>query len=195
MPKTFFPPTTEELREALEQFKSERPRAAAVMAAAWVDDGLRALLAAYLGRDKKVAADVLQEGGPLGSFGVRIKMAYLLGLITDGLRAELDTIRKVRNEFAHVRTRVSFKTEKVKNWTESLATAQILGEGLIGVLSTQEKFIVSAYLAAEVLIGQADGTTPSAAADFHYPFVRRLTKKAGLQELLAAIKVATPQGA
>jgi hypothetical protein len=83
------------------------------MAAAWVDDSLRSCLEAYLARDSRIAKGLLGPDQPLGSFGVKIKVAYLLGLIDDEMRADADVIRSVRNDFAHFRSRISWSDRSV----------------------------------------------------------------------------------
>ena len=160
MASKFTPPTKEELRTARNLLINERPRAAAVMAAAWVDDGLRALLRAYLGRESKLAEAVLAENGPLGTFSTRIKISFLLGLIGEPFRRDLDAIRRVRNDFAHVRTRVSFETEWIRRLVTSLLFGQMLEALWPDRYSTQHKFIATAYRAAEILIVAADKMNP-----------------------------------
>ena len=51
--------------------------------------------------------------GILGSFGARTTIAYSLGLISEGMRHELELIRALRNGFAHCPKPFNFETAEV----------------------------------------------------------------------------------
>jgi hypothetical protein len=63
----------------------------------------------------------LVEGfnAPLGTFSTRIVATHALGLISDREAAELNTLRKVRNRFAH-EVHVSFETDAVRDICSNL---------------------------------------------------------------------------
>jgi len=52
-------------------------------------------------RDTAIAKDLFRASGALGSFGIKIQLAYMLGLITKDTYRDLDILRKIRNDFAH----------------------------------------------------------------------------------------------
>lgn len=68
---------------------------------AFAEDSLGTLLTAFMLPSD--AATKLVEGfnAPLGTFSGRIKAAYSLGLITKTQSDDLESLRKIRNEFAH----------------------------------------------------------------------------------------------
>jgi len=73
--KTRLPaPSASELAEHLAILDTCDERAAAIMAAAWVDDSLSAVLSVYLSRDGKMTDRLLGFRGPLGNFGARIHL-------------------------------------------------------------------------------------------------------------------------
>ena len=65
--------------------------------------------------------DQLLDGfnAPVGTFSSRIKTAHCLGLISDDERDDCDTLRRVRNEFAH-NHRTSFADGKLVDLCENL---------------------------------------------------------------------------
>jgi hypothetical protein len=106
------PPTAEALLE-MRSLAGTYGRGGAVIAAAWVDDALEEYLRRFLSRDPKLANSLLQPEGALGTFGVRIKLAYALGMISEEVRRDLDVIRLVRNDFAHLRDASGFENPSV----------------------------------------------------------------------------------
>ena len=97
-------------RRALTQ---ESDRGCALFAAAFLDTALEQLVRASLLQSKKVDEDLLEGTAPLATFSARIKLSYYLGLISAECRAELDTIRKIRNDFAHDASLISFDTQSI----------------------------------------------------------------------------------
>ncbi|MDQ7250815.1 MltR family transcriptional regulator [Dongia sedimenti] len=76
-------------------------RAAAIVAAALLDGALdRAVQAAFV-QDPEALKSMFAESSPLGSFGNRINLGYLLGIYSKDARDDLRRIAKVRNRFAH----------------------------------------------------------------------------------------------
>src|SRR5437762_3580943 len=103
------PPDLDELGKALERFTKQGDRGTALIAAAWLDDSLELRIRAAF-RPNKGTADELFDG-PLATFAARIKFAYLMGLIEPFARSDLDRIRRIRNEFAHSRTELFFRSQ------------------------------------------------------------------------------------
>ena len=52
---------------------------------------------------------------PLSNFGTKIKLGFALGIYGKQTRNDLETIRLIRNAFAHCRTPLFFFTEAVKD--------------------------------------------------------------------------------
>ncbi|WP_157637640.1 hypothetical protein [Burkholderia ubonensis] len=105
-----------------EEFAGASDRAAAIVAAAFLDDILKELLTDFLVPAKNPADNkkLLSAQGPLGSFSARITMAHRLGLISDWERRAIDTIRDVRNDFAHVTEGVSFATQSIRDRVKNI---------------------------------------------------------------------------
>ena len=101
-----------EFRQSLSK---ETDRGCALMAAAYLDSEIEKLLSKYFVNNENVKKEVLGQSRPLGTFSSRIDMAYLLGLIGAKAHRDLHLIRKVRNEFGHVPTPISFDDQSLAN--------------------------------------------------------------------------------
>ena len=107
------------LDDAIKELEKSSDRAIGIIAGAMVDSQLYEALSHFLHGDDeaystKVRKDMFGSDGPLGSFGARTNLAYLLGLITEDAHADLQTFGKIRNSFAHYTEHDTFETESIK---------------------------------------------------------------------------------
>jgi hypothetical protein len=177
-------------REATVTFEKESDRGSALVAVAWVDDALEACLRSRFRDEKTIADSVLRQDGPLGSFSSRIKTAYLLGVITASLYTDLDNLRKIRNEFAHVRRKARFKDQLIKDRCRVLLGAKAFEHGTGNrIRSPRQRFLLSAFFAAECLLSYAGKTKRPKIPllDFYPVVVRRMGKSVSLQKLKTAL--------
>lgn len=104
-----------------EELEGESDRAAAIVGAAWVEDSLRGALASFLIPHAEAWKRLFSGSGPLATFSTKIDLACLVGMISEAVRADLHSIREVRNEFAHQiahrveHTRLGFATQHLKD--------------------------------------------------------------------------------
>jgi len=98
----------------------ESDRGCALFAAAFLDKALSDLLYLSLVADKRVEKDLFEGTAPLSSFSARIKIAFYLGKISKECRTDLDTIRGIRNEFAHHADIISFDSQSIADRCRSL---------------------------------------------------------------------------
>lgn len=95
------------------EFQGETDRGAALVGAALIDLRLSDTLRAFM-VSSKAASDLLDGGtAALGTFSSRIKATFAFALIDRHERGECDTIRKVRNEFAHQAHGLTFNDPKI----------------------------------------------------------------------------------
>jgi DNA-binding MltR family transcriptional regulator len=92
-------------------------RSDALTAAAILEHALELTIALHLRKgitkgDKKALFDG-GKGGPLGDFHSKIRMAKALGIITTEQEEDLDTIRIIRNAFAHSITPITFSDSQI----------------------------------------------------------------------------------
>jgi DNA-binding MltR family transcriptional regulator len=86
----------------LNELTNSSPRATVIVGAAAIDSLLEQLLESKIVKNKKVAeAFFSAPNAPLGSFSARIKAVYLLGLVSVKTYQDLESLRKIRNMFAH----------------------------------------------------------------------------------------------
>ena len=109
----------------------ETDRGCALVAAAYLDGLLESYLRDYfvdnpdLRDGRNVDSLVGSDRSPLGTFSARTKIAYFLGLIGPKMYHDLDSVRKIRNKFAHSRTRQDFDQDSIKDLCAQL-TPQFL---------------------------------------------------------------------
>ena len=105
-------PTKEESQAAAQAFfaTDSPPIVAAILGQALIEPFLEDLL-----REKVRYAWSELENGPLFSFESKIIAAYAFGLIDDTTRKNLDTVRQIRNAFAHSKRLIDFDNKAVLN--------------------------------------------------------------------------------
>jgi DNA-binding MltR family transcriptional regulator len=91
-----------------------------IVGTSYVDYALGALLKAYF-LDVSTAETLLQPtGGNLGSLYIKSSLAYCLGLISKGCKANIDRIAEVRNQFAHRLGELNFSDQKIAELCEQI---------------------------------------------------------------------------
>lgn len=109
--------------EIYAEYRALPPRELAIVSAAVLDVALAELLALRLADREKECEEFLGLHGdgraPAGSFGARIQLALLVGLLTPEDAAILRVIKELRNLFAH-RVRISFLSPSVFKATTRL---------------------------------------------------------------------------
>lgn len=103
-----------------------QPRAAGVMWAALVERRLDRLFEVALRPNKKVYNELLLPGGPLGNYAVKARLCYMLGWVGTDVYADLITISKIRNRFAHVIEAKDFSDKLIATWLKSMIVHKFL---------------------------------------------------------------------
>ena len=106
-----------DLSEYFRLLRKETDRGCAMIVAAHLDDKLGELLKACLIQDKEYEEEIarfFKDPEPLGTFSARIKLAHYLNIISSQVRKDLDTVRKIRNDFAHKLDFENFNTQSIK---------------------------------------------------------------------------------
>ena len=105
------------------EYRSLPPRELAVVSAAVLDAALAELLTLRLMDESKEIEDFLGLNGdgraPVASFGARIQLGLLLGVLTPNDAAILRTIKEIRNQFAH-RVKIDFLSPPILKATTKL---------------------------------------------------------------------------
>jgi DNA-binding MltR family transcriptional regulator len=189
--KSKVPPDVAAFAEAIAMFTKQTDRGCALVAAAWVDDALAAYVRAVLRPEQQLADQLFQSEGPLGTFSSHIKIAYMLGLIEQYEYKDLEIIRSIRNEFAHVRQNLRFTTQHIKARCNNLHAAKAfhLGAGS-AIRSPRQKFLLSVYFLADCLLSSAKEAKPPDVplGDPYGMWIRRVAKSMSLVEVGKALK-------
>ena len=138
----------------VKEFEAETDRGAVLVGAAFLEHQLGELLTRYFVDDAKIVAELLNPGGPAGTFSSRIKLAYCIGLLRPDQFRDLETVRKLRNEFAHTFDKASFRHARARDLCANLQQISLM-ELQRGKMSEKEqKILIDAYKTArEKFIG------------------------------------------
>jgi DNA-binding MltR family transcriptional regulator len=60
--------------------------------------------------------------GPISSLAAKIEFAFVLEIIQEEIRDDADTIRRIRNKFAHTANWVSFQSQEIVEMCKKLST-------------------------------------------------------------------------
>lgn len=109
-----------------EELAGSSDRAAALLATASIDQQLEAVL---IGKfvpisPTEIEAQFHGKNANFGTFSIKIDLAYLLGLIDQETKADLDTLRRIRNAFAHSTFPLNFEFDVVREHIEKLSTVE-----------------------------------------------------------------------
>jgi DNA-binding MltR family transcriptional regulator len=103
---------------AVRQIGENSDRGVAIIAAAILEERLNDAIKRRWVDSPTAVQRMLQVdgGGPLGSFGPKIDLVYLMGLISADGHKDMKIIKKIRNKFAHYIDVDTFETPTIKNW-------------------------------------------------------------------------------
>lgn len=100
--------------------ETQSDRAAVIVCAALLEDGLTRAIQSTLHRDKAVLEKLFRPSGPLGSFSAKIDLAFAMGLYSKEIHKDLVTIKNIRNEFAHGLTTKNLGSQKVRDLCDNI---------------------------------------------------------------------------
>lgn len=103
-----------------QEYEASDDRSCALLCAAYLDNCLEILVLEALPHEKQAHKNLFSETKPLRTFSAKIEIAFCLGLIPKSFYDDLNSIRKIRNDFAHKLHGLKFSTEPVKSWCENL---------------------------------------------------------------------------
>ncbi|MFH1195281.1 MAG: MltR family transcriptional regulator [bacterium] len=119
----------DDMKGFIKNLQEESPRAAVIIAGAYLDEQLRQLiLGSFVNKSKgeELVGSESKIDRPLSSFSSRINLAYCLGLIDKRTYDDLNIIRKIRNKFAHKLHHYSWNEPEIVNWCKTLKHSQMI---------------------------------------------------------------------
>jgi|GEM_PF-6457664 len=108
-------PTKEDELRFRNAMNERSPMVVAVIMAIELEYLLERLIVSRLKRRDDQTVDILcKDNGALATFFSKIGLSYALGIIDEIQMEHLNTVRRIRNAFAHSRREISFATEEVR---------------------------------------------------------------------------------
>ncbi len=145
-------PDLADLSRAMSEMERDHPRSAAVVGAAFLEDTLTLAITTKIIDLSKDDSDRLFIGsGPFSSFSVKTLICFALGLIGPKARHDLDTIREIRNAFAHAKISIDFDSEPVANAIEGLHFKSLIASW--EQMSNQRRFATAVNVLMIYVIG------------------------------------------
>jgi DNA-binding MltR family transcriptional regulator len=115
------PASMAESDQLAKEINTSSPRGGAMVAASFLDHFLMQLILVHLERLSASEVDGLfGPERPLGTFSSKIKLARALGLFGPKTAHDLNSIREIRNAFAHGLRKMNFETPEVRQLVGSL---------------------------------------------------------------------------
>ena len=104
------------LEEIVAEIISGSPRGAILISTSLIDTLLAGTIREKMVKLSKADEEDIFYGGnaPLSSFSSRIKVAFALGVFGNKMRHDLDSLRSIRNQFAHTVERMDLETHAAK---------------------------------------------------------------------------------
>ncbi|WP_426434058.1 transcriptional regulator [Bradyrhizobium genosp. P] len=133
---------------ALQELNKETDRGVALVATSFLDKLLMDTLAAFLIENASAKALLSGFNAPFGSFSTRIAGCLAMGLITDHEAQQCETLRKVRNRFAH-EVEMNFNTDSVKALCNNLLVPERDKDG-----DARRKFMSGAMMVLIALLNR-----------------------------------------
>ena len=110
-----------------DQLLAETERGSVVLAFAWMDEELTRILRRHFlptRAESEKADELFGVGRPVGDAATKIDVAFRLNLINAATRESLHLARRLRNDFAHLSTSLTFETDSVKDRVKNLFRLQ-----------------------------------------------------------------------
>ncbi|TBT23902.1 transcriptional regulator [Vibrio parahaemolyticus] len=109
-----------DLGEFVTELQSETDRGLPLVGAALIDEKLSKTLESFFVGGKSTKNLLFGANAPIGDLSSRVELCLSLGLIGQFEYQEIQIIRKIRNQFAHLRHGLTFDDEKIKGLCTSL---------------------------------------------------------------------------
>jgi DNA-binding MltR family transcriptional regulator len=129
----------------VDSYHKESDRAAAILAASFLEAYLAQFLKEFMIDDQRVCNELLNGYGPLATFSALRECAYAFGHIGEKTRNDIKYITKIRNEFAHNFERNSFSDTPIPDLCKNLSTAKMSKELRVQYLLAISKTVGKLY--------------------------------------------------
>ncbi|MDR3423946.1 MAG: hypothetical protein P4M13_02550, partial [Alphaproteobacteria bacterium] len=142
-------PTLDDLLEIEREINSFSDQNAAIVLASVVDRYLELAIVEKLERnDDETRAQLTATGGALDGFFAKINLGYAMGLFNVKRRNDLESIRRIRNCFAHSPKVITFDTPQINKECSAIA----LGRSLRPNYSNRDRYVYACNRITKILI-------------------------------------------
>jgi len=151
-------PTKEHRRALAKEIIHASDRSVAILLTNYLDECLRVALWGILpNRDDNTPKDRLfSDFGVLGTLSAKISMAHAMMLFGDVTYKNLETIRKIRNVFAHSAHPLTFRTPEIRAACKSLVRLPaVYRMKEIAFRSSRDKFVATVYESSHTVVLQS----------------------------------------
>jgi hypothetical protein len=160
------PAGTDELAHLLTEMSHMSDRAAIIIIASYVEDGLEAVLRRQMRElDAETDSQLFGGDGAISSFSKKTKLAYALNLIDKTTKNRIDDLREMRNACAHTKRYIGLEVPELANvckrflesahFKPQVDTPEMLRATLLAECSYIKKVIVDGPEKAEELLRTA----------------------------------------
>ena len=101
-----------------DNLQRESDRGCVILAFAWMDEQLSSNLQRFLlpsSHQSSRSDELLGAGRPLGDAATKIDLSFRLGLLRENTKTSLHLFRRLRNDFAHLSSHLTFETPSVRD--------------------------------------------------------------------------------
>jgi DNA-binding MltR family transcriptional regulator len=106
--------------EAVHDLYQSSDRAVAIIAATLVEARIKTALLERFERHEKIEQNMFRSTGPLGSLSAKIDMILLLNIVSPDAHRDLETMKNIRNRFAHYLDIKDFESQRIADWCKNL---------------------------------------------------------------------------
>lgn len=114
-------PAPPDVEKILDDLRDDEDMSVAVVCAALLDASLERLIESrFVHKKSNLAGQIFRNRGPLSDFQSKILVASAFDIITPIMAGEMDSLRVIRNAFAHAKIPISFENEIVDREMKAL---------------------------------------------------------------------------
>jgi DNA-binding MltR family transcriptional regulator len=164
--------------QVFRELANESDRGVVLVGSSLLEENLELVLRAVMRQHEKIVKEVIdplfQGFGAFATFSAKVKSCYAFNLIDETTFNDLDTIREIRNEFAHSYRTASFSNQNIKDKVADLWSGEVfenemenseaeitmsLEEGKPGIKmqATKRRFIMSVSFLSSCIEGNVRG--------------------------------------
>jgi Domain of unknown function (DUF4145) len=146
--RTWKPNNDSEWDELFQEMKNASDRAVVLTIGPFVEAAAELAIACRIAEDNFEEL-VARADAPLGTFSAKIRMLQGLGIIGPRHRKVMDTIREIRNTFAHSMKPIDFNTSVVRDYCHTLEEWEIDAFDTSQLSPARKKFTCAAVVMAQ----------------------------------------------